>query len=276
MGDTETNRDWQKEWAELQEMWRPDLIFETTSELKNLLDQNPESLKIGGVDLSFVENDDKSACAAYVVMTCQGVDAKVNKRSKFSPKSNFKVIHQDIRMVELVGPYVPGFLAFREATPIISMVQHQQQTRPEVNPDVLIVDGNGLLHPRKFGLACHVGLKLGIPTIGVAKNLYFLQNRDQDDERPALNRKKHKEECRAKLKKVGDYINICESDAQDKPLGIALKTAQDANNPVYVSIGHKISLESCRDVVLRCAVVRIPEPTRQADIISRDFIRNRL
>ena len=57
MGDTETNRDWQKEWAELQEMWRPDLIFETTSELKNLLDQNPESLKIGGVDLSFVDHD---------------------------------------------------------------------------------------------------------------------------------------------------------------------------------------------------------------------------
>jgi deoxyinosine 3'endonuclease (endonuclease V) len=262
---------WQEEWAALQEKWRSQLTFETPQELEKLLQDSSQSLnlKIGGVDLSFVDND-KSACAAYVVMTCRSNDGTSKKKCKFSPDSSFQVIYEDLRMVELVGPYVPGFLAFREAGPIIDMVKHQQQTKPEVTPDVLIVDGNGLLHPRKFGLACHVGLKLDLPTIGVAKNLYYLQS---NDETTAENRRRHREESREKLRIRGDHFDIYGPDQPDNPLGIALKTARDAENPVYVSSGHKISLERCKDVVLRCSSFRIPEPTRQADIRSREFIR---
>jgi deoxyinosine 3'endonuclease (endonuclease V) len=65
-------------------------------------------------------------------------------------------------MLTLIGPYVPGFLAFREADPIIRMVRRQMEADPSLTPDVLLVDGNGLLHPRRFGLACHVGLQVSI------------------------------------------------------------------------------------------------------------------
>ena len=274
--ESKGGNDWQAQWAELQETWRPRLSFETPPELKQRLQDSPEGLKVGGVDLSFVEGDDTSACAAYVIMSCRNSsDTSGQKRkSKFSPESNFEVLYEDLRMVDLEGPYIPGFLAFREAGPIVEMVKHQRVTRPEVTPDVLIVDGNGLLHPRKFGLACHVGLMLDLPTIGVAKNLFILQGQSEDEtQSPASNRIQHRKECQEKLKSLGDHFDIFGSDGSNETLGIALRTSKDAGNPVYVSPGHKISLESCKDVVLKCSSYRIPEPTRQADIRSREFIR---
>lgn len=270
--------DWQEIWAAQQAQWRTELSFEDDPELDDhLLKPETNKIRIAGVDLSFVSDDESSACAAYVVLNVDypEEEMRVSKR-KFSTDPDFEVLYQDLRMVKLVGPYVPGFLAFRESDPIIQMVRQQMESRPEVTPHVLMVDGNGLLHPRKFGLACHVGLKLNIPTIGVAKNLYFLQSHDLNNESVAQNRLKHKEECRDKLKNRGDFFEIPDFGMQDGygPLGIALKTACDAVNPVYVSVGHKISLETSRQIVLCCSRHRIPEPTRQADIRSREYIRN--
>jgi len=276
--ESKAGNEWQIEWSELQENWRPRLSFETPPELVRRLQDPAGGLKVGGVDLSFVEGDDKSACAAYVVMKCQrSAETSGNtkkKKSKFSPESNFEVLYEDLRMVNLEGPYIPGFLAFREAGPIVEMVKDQRLNKPEVTPDVLIVDGNGLLHPRKFGLACHVGLMLDIPTIGVAKNLLFLQHQsDEVSHSTSENRILHRKECHDKLKAQGDYFAILASDGTNETLGIALRTSKEAGNPVYVSPGHKISLESCKEVVLQCSSYRIPEPTRQADIRSREFIR---
>lgn len=278
--ESKAGNEWQVQWAELQDTWRPRLSFEPPPELIQRLQDPSGGLKVGGVDLSFVEGDDKSACAAYVVMNCRKsseTSGNNKKKSKFSPESNFEVFYEDLRMVSLEGPYIPGFLAFREAGPIVEMVKEQRLTKPELTPDALIVDGNGLLHPRKFGLACHVGLMLDLPTIGVAKNLFFLQHQSKDESNSTSEiRSLHRKECQEKLKALGDHFDIPASDGTNETLGIALRTSKEAGNPVYVSIGHKISLECCKDVVLKCSSYRIPEPTRQADIKSREFIRKNI
>uniref|UniRef100_A0A0E0GWV4 Endonuclease V n=1 Tax=Oryza nivara TaxID=4536 RepID=A0A0E0GWV4_ORYNI len=99
---------------------------------------NKGNLKyIGGVDISFSKEDPSTACAALVVL-----DA-----------GTLEVVHEEFDVVRLQVPYIPGFLAFRE---------------------VLMVDGNGLLHPRGFGLACHLGVLADLPTIGVGKNVLIL------------------------------------------------------------------------------------------------------
>ncbi|NWT62450.1 ENDOV Endonuclease, partial [Erythrocercus mccallii] len=82
-----------------------------------------------------------------------------------------QVLYQDCRMVAVSAPYVAGFLAFREVPVLVEAVQRLQQEEPQLQPQVLLVDGNGLLHPRGFGTACHLGVLTDLPCIGVAKNL---------------------------------------------------------------------------------------------------------
>ena len=89
----------------------------------------------GGLDISFIVGDDVNACAGYVV-----VDA--------SDAPNLRVVYQDLQMVQMTAPYIPGFLAFREADCLIELVNKQRRSRPELTPGVLMVDGNGILHPR--------------------------------------------------------------------------------------------------------------------------------
>ena len=101
-------------------------------------------------------------------------------------------------MVELTAPYVPGYLAFREAEPLVQLINSQRENKPELTPQVreinlnlnlvffylatliskkvILVDGNGVLHPSRFGLACHIGVMADIPTVGVAKNLFQVSN----------------------------------------------------------------------------------------------------
>merc|ERR1719228_1268285 len=83
-----------------------------------------------------------------------------------------EVVYSRCAMLTLSNPYVPGYGAFRESAPLVELVTHQMEQQPEHTPDVLMVDGNGVLHPRQFGVACHIGLSTGLPTLGVAKNLH--------------------------------------------------------------------------------------------------------
>ena len=74
-------------------------------------------------------------------------------------------------------PYIPGFLAYREVEPIVDLIQNQIKLNPEITPNFIMVDGNGMLHARKFGLACHVGVLTDISTIGISKNYYDFHTR---------------------------------------------------------------------------------------------------
>jgi deoxyribonuclease V len=139
-------------------------------------------------------------------------------------------------------PYVPGLLSFREI-PLLT----QALGRLETTPDLLLVDGQGYAHPRRIGIASHVGLLAGLPTIGCAKSRLCGEHAEPGRERGS----------QAPLLDGGEVI------------GTVLRT-RDGIKPLYVSVGHLISLESAAAWVLRLATrVRLPEPVRVADALSK-------
>jgi len=134
-------------------------------------------------------------------------------------------------------PYIPGLLSFREAPAVIAAVE-----KLIPRPDLLMCDGQGLAHPRGLGLASHVGLWLDMPTIGVAKSRLCGTHRT-----PGENRR-----CRTQLRYGGRVI------------GAVLRTRSGVK-PLYISVGHGLSLAEAVSWTLRCGRgVRLPEPTRKA------------
>ena len=134
-------------------------------------------------------------------------------------------------------PYVPGYLSFREVPAVLAALEKLQAP-----PDVILCDGQGYAHPRRMGIACHLGVVTGIPTVGVAKT-----------------------------RLVGDYVEPGPLRGDWEPLrdggetiGAVLRT-RDRVKPLFVSSGHRVSLDSAIDLVLRCCGrFRLPETTRAA------------
>ncbi|KAG7486340.1 endonuclease V [Solea senegalensis] len=122
--------------------------------------------RVGGVDLSFIKGDDVNACAQLVVLSYP----------------ELQVLYEDSQMVALTAPYIAGFLAFRETPFLLEALQRLQKNQPELLPQVVFVDGNGLFHYREFGLACHLGVLSGLPCVGVAKNLLQVQGVYKNEE----------------------------------------------------------------------------------------------
>ena len=135
-------------------------------------------------------------------------------------------------------PYIPGLLSFREAPTMLAALRKLRSA-----PDVILCDGHGFAHPRRFGIACHIGLLTGIPTLGVAKSRLVGEHTEPGPKRGS----------RTALRHSGERI------------GTVLRTRDDVR-PVYVSIGHRIDLAGATRVALRAATgFRLPEPTRLAD-----------
>lgn len=130
---------------------------------------------------------------------------------------------------------------------------------------LLIYVGNGFLHPRQCGIACHLGVLADIPTIGSAKNFLAIG----DD----LVMAKVKQAYKSVLLKRGDR-HVLKGQASGIVYGAALRTTDAAPNPVFVSQGHRVSLDTALRIVLAVSRFRIPEPIRRADLDSREYIRN--
>jgi deoxyribonuclease V len=134
-------------------------------------------------------------------------------------------------------PYVPGLLSFREMPAILSALEQL-----ETEPDLFMVDGHGYAHPRRFGLACHLGVWLDKPTLGCGKSI--LVGRHTDIEKPRGS--------------IALLVDGCET------IGAAVRT-RDGVKPVYISVGHRSDLESAVSITLNCTRgVRLPEPIRWA------------
>jgi deoxyribonuclease V len=164
-----------------------------------------------------------------------------------SPELHAAVVVLDtesLEVVEIAGvqasarfPYVPGYLSFREIPPLLEAF-----ARLETVPDLIICDGQGRAHPRRFGLACHLGVLLDLPTLGCAKSRLIGDYRE-----PGLRRGAH-----TQLRDGGEVI------------GEVVRTRSGVK-PVFVSVGHRITLETARRTVLRLAArYRLPEPVRAA------------
>ena len=243
LSDSSTSLDYLKEtWTRQQEEYKLRI------EENDLTDFSSNWRYVGGLDISFIVGDDVNACACYVIL-----DASLN------------IVYKDVKMVQLTVPYVPGFLAFRESQFLLDLISKQKKETPNFTPDVLIVDGNGILHPRHCGIGCHIGVDSGIPTIGVAKNLHQIEEFGPEFTRDFVRDKF------SKLTKAGEFLPL--STREGRTLGAVVKTRDECKNGVFVSVGSGVSLSSSISFVREVSRHRIPEPTRQADIVSREFLR---
>jgi deoxyribonuclease V len=179
---------------------------------------------IGGVDIS-APNPAGFARAAAIVLSYPEFD--IVEVKTIEDKPNF--------------PYVPGLLSFREAPLILAVCE-----KLSVNPDLIIVDGQGIAHPRRFGIASHLGLILDTPTIGCAKS------RLCGTHSPVASQ-------------AGAYADLIDNG---EIIGVALRTKVNTK-PVYVSIGHMIDLSTAIGWVMNCCRgYRLPEPSRLAHLAA--------
>jgi deoxyinosine 3'endonuclease (endonuclease V) len=167
-----------------------------------------------------------------------------------------KEVYRTQEYVKLSFPYISGFLGFREVTHFRYLLEKVKNVVPEFYPDIVMVDGNGLLHYYGFGSACHLGVELNIPTIGIGKKLYCIDGLD------AKNYKNTTKKC-------GEFIDL--TGKTGKIWGRAIWNSQNASNCIFVSQGNYISLDEASKIILRTSSYRIPEPIRQADLMSKQF-----
>jgi deoxyribonuclease V len=179
-----------------------------------------EPRRIAGVDVGFEEGGQVTRAAVAVLEL-----------------PSLKHLEQAVARLPTCFPYVPGLLSFREIPAILqALAQLKRQ------PDLLLCDGQGLAHPRRFGLACHLGLLLDTPTIGVGKSRLIGQHGTVPDEK-------------------GGWVPLID---QDEVIGAVLRTRQGVK-PIYVSIGHRVSLPTAIDMVMAATTrYKLPETTRAA------------
>lgn len=194
-------------------------------------DQLNEVKFVAGADVAYEKYGD--ALVATVVL----LDAK-----------NLKVVESITTRGSAQFPYITGLFSFRELPPLIGAFSKLKHT-----PDLVVCDGQGISHPRRFGLASHLGVIYNVPTIGCGKTKLIGEYNELGLER-------------------GSFSDIIDNE---QVIGRALRT-QDSVKPIYVSIGHKISLETATDWALKLSPkYRLPETTRIADQISKAAIQKK-
>jgi deoxyribonuclease V len=175
---------------------------------------------VAGVDVGF-EEAGRTARAAVVVLELPGL----------------ALVAQAITRQAVRFPYVPGLLSFREIPVVLAALARLREP-----PDVILCDGQGYAHPRRFGLACHLGVWADRPTVGVAKTRLIGEHGPVPAGR-------------------GEW---CPLTDKGEVIGAVLRTRPGVK-PLYVSVGHRVSLETAVDLVMRCVTrYRLPETTRQA------------
>ena len=213
---------------------RPDSWPQNVENAKKMQNQlQPQVIKedhldevkyVAGVDVGFEDNYAISKAAVAVLSFPQ-----------------LELQEKAIAKIPTTFPYIPGFLSFREIPVILEALE-----KLTLVPDLILCDGQGLAHPRRFGLACHLGVLLDMPTIGVAKSLFIGKHETLGQEKGS---------CQPLLDK-GEIIG-------------AVLRSRTGVKPLYISIGHRISLSTALDYVLRCTPkYRLPETTRIADRLA--------
>ncbi|WP_457808313.1 deoxyribonuclease V [Kushneria sp. EE4] len=195
-------------------------------------DQFGEVEHIAGVDIGFEDSGDTTR-AVIVVMRWPSLE----------------IVEKVLHRTPTTMPYIPGLLSFRELP--AALEAFDQLT---VMPDLLMVDGMGIAHPRRLGIAAHLGLWLDMPTIGVGKSRLCGRHDDVGEAR-------------------GSQVPLIH---RNETIGAVLRTRERVK-PLYISTGHKISLESSVSWVMQCLTrYKLPEPTRQADrLASRRTVETR-
>ncbi|NPE58661.1 deoxyribonuclease V [Dickeya dadantii] len=183
-----------------------------------------QPMLIAGADVGF-EQDGAVTRAALAVLTYPSL----------------QLVEYQIARIPTIMPYIPGFLSFREYPALLAAWEQLQH-----RPDLLFVDGHGVSHPRRLGVASHFGLLVNVPTIGVAKRRLCGQFAPLEDA-------------------VGSRQPLLDKDEQ---IGWVWRSKARCN-PLFVSTGHRIGVDSALQWVMRCMNgYRLPEPTRWADAVA--------
>ncbi|MEW2527915.1 endonuclease V [Streptomyces sp. NPDC047071] len=190
----------------------------------------PGTGRVTGVDVAY--DDERDVVAAAVVV----LDA-----------ASLAVVEEATAVGTVAFPYVPGLLAFRELPAVLAALDALT-----VDPGLVVCDGYGVAHPRRFGLASHLGVVTGLPTIGVAKNPFTFAYEDPDAAR-------------------GSTAPLLDGAEE---VGVALRTRAGVK-PVFVSVGHRVDLTHARAHTLHLTPrYRLPETTRRADALCRAALRD--
>lgn len=197
-------------------------------------DQLPENIHyIGGAAIAYNELKQKMI-GAIVVLNGKTLE----------------IVEETHHEMDITFPYVPSLFSFREIPPLIEAYK-----KLKIKPEMIICDGHGIAHPKRIGMATHLGIELNIPTIGCAKNRLIGVWRKDDFG-----------------KKRGSTASL---DWDGEEIGKVLRT-QDDVKPVFVSIGHKISLESAIPWILKlCERYRLPETTRKSDQLVHKLMKDK-
>lgn len=205
------------------------LIQETLKQQVIISDQLPAVIKlIAGVDVEYDKNSD-TITGAIAVLDYQ----------------TLATIEVATHTMEVPFPYIPGLFSFREMPVLL-----EAWKKLTILPEVIVCDGHGIAHPRRFGLACHLGVTLDRPTLGCGKTRLFGHYAAPAEERGA--------------------ISPLLAEDNNEHIGNVLRT-QKGINPVFVSAGHKVSLPTAGEIVLKMTTeFRLPETTRKADQYARE------
>jgi len=189
---------------------------------------------VGGMDLTF-EKLDRTPTRAWASLVVLDLETL---------RPVYNLVVED----EVSFPYIPTFLAFREMPLLLKLYE-----KAKVKPDIFFIDGQGVAHPRRCGIASHFGVETGEVSVGIAKTRLFGHHREPEEKRGSFTYLRH-----------GGEI-----------LGAVLRT-RDRASPVFVSVGHRISLKSAVELVLRTSKFRIPEPIRLAHNLLQQVRRGSL
>ena len=184
---------------------------------------------IGGADISF-NRGESTVYATIVVLRL----------------SDLEEVERSLVVGTIDFPYIPGLLSFREV-PILWEAWQQLKQKP----DVLVLDGHGIAHNRRFGVASHFGILADIPTIGCAKKIFVGTHQELSEE-------------------AGNMVGIYD---ENELLGAVLRSRSKVK-PIYISVGHRITLPDALRIIQQCITkYRLPEPTRQAHLIANELRR---
>ncbi|WP_275556198.1 deoxyribonuclease V [Mixta sp. Marseille-Q2659] len=187
---------------------------------------------IGGADVGFEQGGDVTRAAMVIL-----------------EYPSLKLVEYKVARIATIMPYIPGFLSFREYPALLAAWELLEQ-----KPDLLFVDGHGISHPRRLGVASHFGMLVDVPTIGVAKRRLCGRFEPLDDE-------------------PGSQQPLMD---KGEKIGWVWRSKKRCN-PLFVSTGHRVSIDTALEWVQKCmAGYRLPEPTRWADAVASEraaFVR---
>lgn len=235
---------------------------------------------IGGIDISYPKNEQNNPTICYSIFSRSEDKIIISEAELVSKENNENQSAHTETALEPEIPYIAGFLGHKEANIMTPFIKKIHQKFPNKIPQIILVDGNGILHSRRFGSACHIHKILNIPTIGVGKNLLHVENIT-----PKPKDINYKEKISKELLNFGDYFVYSEMQPSNREIVAVLRSTQreskyaikndNSCRPIFVSIGGGVeNLKLAVEIVLSCSKFKIPEPIRDADLKGRQLLRD--